>query len=281
MKDLAEEKIKFTKNIGEQRQRSNLLEKQVQNRTDELRQQNISLEKINKDLESFTFITNHDLQEPLRKIQIFSELIQHSDGHHISEGGKQSLHKIKNAAKRMQSLIKDLMAYAVPVNDGSRHEVVDLATIVEDVKEDLEQKIEEKQAVITLETSCSVRIINFQFRQLMCNIISNSIKFSTPGIPPHITIRTETGKGKQFNQRLLFSDRYYCRISIADNGIGFQQKYHDQLFTIFKKLHSTEEYPGNGIGLTISKKIVDNHQGIIAAEGFPNNGAVFHVYIPA
>jgi two-component system CheB/CheR fusion protein len=135
--------------------------------------------------------------------------------------------------------------------------------------------------VIEVKKTCVVHIIPFQFRQLIRNIISNALKFSRPEIPPHITIESRHRKHSKENIPNLTTQKDYCHISITDNGIGFEKKYNEQIFEVFQKLHGKDEYAGTGIGLAIVKKIVDNHNGIIAATSELNKGSTFNIYIPA
>jgi signal transduction histidine kinase len=128
---------------------------------------------------------------------------------------------------------------------------------------------------------CEVKIIPFQFRQLLYNLISNSIKFSKEKDHPHIKIESEIDSGKKFNIDKLSKEVTYCHISISDNGIGFEPQYSEKIFEVFQRLHGKHEYSGTGIGLAIVKKIVENHNGVVTASGELNKGATFDIYIPA
>ena len=127
---------------------------------------------------------------------------------------------------------------------------------------------------------CHVPIIPFQFRQLMQNLIGNALKFTKPGVPPEIIIKSKITKGEQLENKLLTYEQDYCHISVCDNGIGFEPEYADRIFEVFQRLHGKEEYSGTGIGLAIVKKIVGNHNGIIIAKGELNKGATFDIFIP-
>ncbi len=256
------------------------LEKQVQERTKALEENNVELQKINKELQSFAYISSHDLQEPLRKIQTFVTRILEKEINNLSEKGKDYFKRILIAAKRMQTLIQDLLAYSRTNTINRKFEKVDLNKIIEDVKEELKEELKEKNATIEANELCHVHIIPFQFHQLMVNIISNSLKFSKPHTPPHIKIKSTVSSGVSFNKEKLAPHIKYCHIHFSDNGIGFEQQFSEKIFELFQRLHTNQEYRGTGLGLAIVKKIVDNHKGIIIATGEVNKGANFDIYIP-
>jgi two-component system CheB/CheR fusion protein len=261
--------------VEKQKMKALEFENAVKDRTKELEHANEELQKMNKELESFTYVSSHDLQEPLRKIQTFTTRILEKESQNLSDQGKDYFRRMQEAAKRMQTLIQDLLAFS-RINSGERQfEPTDLINIVEEVKKDLKEAIEEKQAIIeTKELSGQVLIIPFQFRQLMHNLISNALKFSKPGVPPLITIKSEI-----LASYLPFEGQA-CHITIADTGIGFEQHFADQIFEVFQKLHGKDEYPGTGIGLAIVKKIINNHNGTITATSKLRKGTTFDIYIP-
>jgi len=235
----------------------------------------------NKELESFTYISSHDLQEPLRKIQTFATRLIADESHNLSDKGKEYVLKMQDAANRMQTLIDDLLAYSRTTTSERKFENTDLNTILEAVMNDFKETIAANHATIETGEMCEVRVIRFQFRQLMHNIIGNALKFSNPGRPLHITIKSRKIKGNEIKDQKLSSEKEYCHITVSDNGIGFDPKYKDHIFEIFKRLHDKEKVAGTGIGLTIVKKIVENHNGIIKATGKLHEGATFEIYIPA
>ncbi|SDB29966.1 PAS domain S-box-containing protein [Flavobacteriaceae bacterium MAR_2010_188] len=245
-----------------------------------LKNQNEKLEKMNKELESFAYISSHDLQEPLRKIQIFTALLTDTEGNKLSTDGKIMFNRIQASARRMQTLIQDLLAYSRTETLDRKFETTDLNKIVSQVEEELSEEIIEKQANIDAENLSSAEIIPFQFRQLMHNLLSNSLKFSKPNNPPTIRIKSEIGKGIKFDNEKLSPQIKYCHITVADNGIGFEEQYNEKIFEVFQRLHGQNVYNGTGIGLSIVKKIVENHNGIITAKGAPNQGATFEIFIP-
>lgn len=256
------------------------LEKQVAERTKELEKNNIDLEKMNKELQSFAYISSHDLQEPLRKIQTFATQIIERESQNLSEIGKDKFQRMQNAAQRMQTLINDLLSYSRTSTLERVFEKTDLSEIINEVKEDLKEELEQKNATVEIIEGCELGVIPFQFRQLIYNLVSNSIKFSKPEIAPVIKIKCKIDKGENFNNELLKSNKQYCHINISDNGIGFDQQYNAKIFEVFQRLHGRELYNGTGIGLAIVKKIVENHKGFISAKGELNVGASFDIYIP-
>jgi PAS domain S-box-containing protein len=256
------------------------LEKQVTARTKELEQKNVELEQMNKELQSFAYISSHDLQEPLRKIQTFATQIIEKESDNLSDSGKDKFQRMQNAAQRMQTLINDLLSYSRTNIQERKFEKVNLSTIIDEVKEDLKEELEQKGAVIEISKTCEASIIPFQFRQLLYNLASNSLKFSNPDVPTVIKMNCEFNKGANLGHHGLSKETEYCHISISDNGIGFEPQYSKKIFEVFQRLHGKLEYTGTGIGLAIVKKIVENHNGIITAQGEKNKGATFDIYIP-
>ena len=266
--------------IQEQKIFATELEKKVSERTRELEQKNIDLDKMNKELQAFAYISSHDLQEPLRKIQTFASRIVEKEEHNLSDIGKDYFKRMKSAADRMQTLIQDLLVYSRTNTSERKFELIELKDLMEEIKRDIKEEIEQKQGVIEILETCPVKMINFQLKQLLLNLISNSLKFSNPLNPPHITISCETHLGKKFQNVKLIPDKEYCHIRISDNGIGFEQKYSEKIFELFQRLNAKDKYIGTGIGLAIVKRIVENHGGTITAKGEINKGATFDIYIP-
>lgn len=253
----------------------------IKQMAEELIKNNRALEQTNKELESFTFVASHDLQEPLRKIRIFLNLISEKEMTLLSDGSKNYLHRTINTAAQMQQFITDLLAYSRTNGSEEHFQKTDLNVILEKVKAELKEVIEEKKACIEATILPELNVIPFQFEQLFTNMISNSLKFSKPGTPPHITIRAEIVNGTHHNHTNSDHDRKYYSFSVSDNGIGFEPRFNEKIFDLFQRLHSRSDYNGTGIGLSICKRIVENHNGFITANGEPGKGATFKIYLPA
>ncbi|MCK0135235.1 PAS domain S-box protein [Arenibacter sp. S6351L] len=246
----------------------------------ELEQKNIELQKMNKELQSFAYISSHDLQEPLRKIQTFASRIIEKDHDTLSENGKYLFKRMQFSAERMQTLIDDLLAYSRTHNMEGDFEKTNLNLIIEEVKQDLSEELLQKNAIIETDKTCMVNIIPFQFKQLFYNLLSNSLKFAKPEKPVHVTIKNEYVPGNLLEGVNFHDDTKYCHITFADNGIGFEQEYSEKIFELFQRLYGRTEYPGTGIGLAIIKRIVENHHGVITAQGELGKGATFNIYLP-
>ena len=256
------------------------LEKLVAERTKQIAQNNIELEKMNKELQSFAYISSHDLQEPLRKIQIFSSQILEDESENLSENGKDKFVRMQNSAHRMQMLIEDLLTYSRTSTSERRFENTDLYKIIDDIKEELQEEICQKNAKVQMKGNGIMDIIPFQFRQLMYNLISNSLKFTCKEESPKIFIESTIIHGRYTEHPKLQADVGYHHICVSDNGIGFDPQYSERIFEVFQRLHGKKEYRGTGIGLAIVKKIVENHAGVITANGEIDKGATFNIYIP-
>ncbi|HTN46603.1 MAG TPA: ATP-binding protein [Flavipsychrobacter sp.] len=249
-----------------------------------LQVKNEVLSKQNDELESFAYIASHDLQEPLRKINIFSERILELEGDKFSDKAKDSFARIQNAVGRMQKLIDALLHYSRTNTDEKIFFKRNLNELVNDALQQHKEKIEETQAVIEVGKLPEVQVIPHQFTQLIENIISNALKYSKPTTIPYIRI-TASETSLSLIKEPLFAgaaaeDRYW-RIDVADNGIGFDMKYKDKIFELFQRLHGKHEYEGSGIGLSICKKVVQNHNGFMHVESTPGEGSTFSVLLPS
>lgn len=244
--------------------------------------QNIQLEKINKELASFSFIASHDLQEPLRKISTFVEMIYRNDYDVLSEKGKVYFERIASASARMQQLIKDILSYSQTGSGEAHLATVNLNDLLNDVLDLMKEKIEQRNAVIEADRLPQLKVIPVQFEQLIINLVSNSLKYCKEGKAPHIRIQYSlTSKHTEHTALPGLMKKRYHHFTFSDNGIGFDPEHEERIFGLFQKLHARHEYDGTGIGLAICKKIVDNHNGIINARSVAGEGASFHVYIPA
>ncbi|RZJ71132.1 MAG: GAF domain-containing protein [Flavobacterium sp.] len=258
-----------------------LLEVKVEERTQELNENNASLQKMNKELQSFNYISSHDLQEPLQKIKTLTSFITERENDNLSQKGKDYFKKIKNAADRMQALINDLLSYSRTNIAERNFEITDFSEMLREVITDLKEDIEHKKAKIIATEMCSSPVIKFQIKQLLHNLICNSLKFAKPDESVEIKIKSVLGQGRDFNHPELLEDSKYCHISVSDNGIGFDSEYSEKIFEMFQRLHERTLYAGTGIGLAIVKKIVENHNGLITARGKINEGATFDIFLPA
>lgn len=246
-----------------------------------LEEKNVFLERMNKELETFTFISSHDLQEPLRKIKTFSEFLLLKENKNLSEEGKNYLKRMEETVERMQTLIEDLLAYSRVKNGAHNFEKTDLNKIAKEVISDFKETLKEKKAKIKVDVHCQVNIIRFQFHQVLQNLISNALKFSHPKRFPRIIIKCEIKSGSILKIKGLLPEVNYCHLTVSDNGIGFDPQYKDRIFEVFQRLHGFDQYKGTGIGLAICKRIIENHNGIITATGKLNKGTRIDIYILA
>jgi signal transduction histidine kinase len=254
------------------------IEEIVGERTSELAEANSKLQKSNAELAQFAYIASHDLQEPVRKVTTFANMLEHSLGE-IDERSNRYLDKIKESSTRMNTLIKDVLTYSQLSKDKEVFEMVDLAQIVENIKTDFELLIEQKEAIIEFTELPIIEAIPLQMAQLFGNLISNSLKFSRPYVQPVITISAQ--QIMHANNSGSGANTGYYNIEVRDNGIGFHPKYAQQVFNIFQRLHGRQEYAGTGIGLAMCKKIAQNHHGDIYAGASTESGAVFNIMLPA
>jgi len=272
--------------IHDQRLANEELEKKVAVRTSELKRANQALEDKNRELErsnqelaSFSYVASHDLQEPLRKIQAFTQRI--TEAGEFNETTHDYFNRIRAGARRMQNLIDSLLDFSRVNTSKNIFEAVDLNALVQDVLLHLKDMVEEKAATMMVGVMPQVNVIPVQFHQLLLNLISNALKYSKASVPPVIRVDAERIKGASVMLADIDANKDYWAISVADNGIGFEQQYEYKIFEIFQRLHGRHEYAGTGIGLAICKKIAQNHYGTIVATGVPDEGSVFTVYIPA
>ncbi|WP_276380362.1 PAS domain S-box protein [Flavobacterium sp. H4147] len=266
--------------IQNQRDFTNQLERQVHDRTEELEQKNKDLIDMNIELQSFAYISSHDLQEPLRKIQTFASRLAELDDKNISEKAKSYLERIEVSAKRMQTLIQDLLTYSRTNSAERIFAKTNLDEIVEEVIMDFSERIEEKKAIIDHHPLGEGTVMPFQFRQLMHNLIGNALKFSRKDVPPRVEIKARRVLGKKLGFKVQYPEKIYFCLRISDNGIGFDDEYKERIFEVFQRLNTESEFSGTGIGLAIVKKIVENHKGIIKAHSEKGQGATFKIFLP-
>jgi PAS domain S-box-containing protein len=245
-----------------------------------LKQKNEELEKINNQLSSFAHIASHDLQEPLRKIQMNFDVLFDLDGDNFSQKGREIYHRIVYSTNQMKNLIQDLLTYARSKDYEGEQEEVDLNLILKDAINALEAKITEKNATIGIEQLPTLKVVRSQFYQLFLNLLSNALKFSRPDLPPYIVVRNELVEGNDLLNVPGEVGKVYYHLSVSDNGIGFAPEQAEKIFEMFYRLHGRKQYEGTGLGLAICKKIVENHKGAMVAESKQNEGSVFHIYLP-
>jgi signal transduction histidine kinase len=243
-------------------------------------ERNRELEHIINELESFNRVASHDLQEPLRKIQTFMSRISDKELTKMSESSKEYFSKIKISASRMRTLIDDLLLFSRANKIEKIFEKTDFNLILENVQQELSQTIEEKNAVLTSAHLPNLNVIPFQIHQLFANLIGNSLKYHKPAISPEITIDCVTALANDYPFLESMGPKKYYKISVTDNGLGFEQEYANNIFVLFQRLHNKIDYPGSGIGLAICKRIMENHNGFIIAEGKPGIGSTFTVFFP-
>ena len=246
----------------------------------ELEERNLELERSNKELSAFNYAASHDLQEPLRKIQTFISRLEEKESDKFSESGRQYLNRINSAIARIRLLIDDLLQFSRTNKPDKEFVMADLNELLENAKQDIAVAILEKKAQITSDLLPKAFVISFQIRQLFFNLLSNSLKYSKQETTPIIKINYSTVKAKDEPNLVKATKNNYHKITFADNGIGFEQKYSEQIFDLFNRLHNKQDYSGTGIGLSICKKIIENHKGFIFANGELNVGAIFVIYLP-
>lgn len=253
--------------------------KKAQRQTEALVQE---LRRSNANLEQFAYVASHDLQEPLRKVTAFGDILQNQYAVQLGETGADMVRRMQSAAQRMQTLIKDLLSYSRVANKRDGFHLIDLNGVVHEVLTDLETSLAEKGAHVDIDNLPTLNGDALQLQQLFQNLLSNALKFTKPGRPPVVRITSETVRGRDLSARMpaVRANRLYAQISIRDNGIGFEPQYAERIFQLFQRLHTRSEYLGTGIGLSIVQKVVENHSGYIWAEGQPGIGATFVILLP-
>jgi two-component system CheB/CheR fusion protein len=267
--------------IHDQKIFSDELESKVQMRTIALQEANKSLEQSNSELQQFAYVASHDLQEPLRKMIMFSERMQEKFRSALPDDARQYLDIISKGASRMSVLIDDLLGYSRAIYKEMEMVQVDLNFVLRRALHDFDVIIQEKNAVVTSDPLPQIKAVPVQMHQLFHNLISNALKFTVPSKPPKIKVSTRIippEKIEPFGKLLV--NVPYCDITFSDNGIGITKDQEEKIFSIFYRLHDKQAYPGTGIGLALCRKIVSNHNGMIYAEAEQNEGASFHVLLP-
>jgi signal transduction histidine kinase len=249
------------------------LEALVERRTRELA-------RSNADLEQFAYVASHDLQEPLRKVSVFGEMLVAECGAALGPQGVDYVHRMRNAARRMQTLINDLLTLSRVSTQARPFELVELEHLAHSVVADLEIRLRETGGRIEIEALPPLRGDAAQLRQLLQNLLSNALKFHRPGVPPQVRVSARIVPPGQSAALPDAPPGPLCELTVEDNGIGFDMKYLDRVFAPFQRLHSREQYEGSGIGLAICQKIVERHGGRITATSQPEVGSRFVVVLP-
>tara|TARA_R110002049_G_scaffold159460_3_gene324436 strand:- start:4022 stop:5446 length:1425 start_codon:yes stop_codon:yes gene_type:complete len=241
------------------------------------------LSQSNKELEQFAYVASHDLQEPLRKVISFSDIIlrKHADG--LDEKGKAYFQRMMASTERMQTLIQDLLNFSRTTRNVGDKKPIKINKLLNEVLDDLSQVIKDSDSKLKIKLEEDVTLIGIpvQIRQLFQNIISNAIKYKKQDSKPIIKIKSKIVNGDKLIKKIpiVISDNF-LEITITDNGIGFDEKYLDRIFTIFQRLHGRSEYSGTGIGLALCKRVVDNHSGYLTAKSEKDKGSTFLIYLP-
>jgi PAS domain S-box-containing protein len=238
------------------------------------------LNRSNKELEEFAYVASHDLQEPLRKISTFTERIRTKYSDNLGAEGSMYLERILAGTENMRILIDNLLEFSRTTRSSRQFEFCDLTQVVQQVRTDLELKIEDTGTELKVQTLPYVEAVCSEMSQLFNNLISNSIKFRRQEVKPVISITSEKVLKSEKDKYHLPLDVNYFKIVLRDNGIGFEEEYEEKIFQIFQRLHGKTEYAGSGIGLAICKKIVDNHEGVIYAQGNLGKGSAFIIILP-
>ncbi|MGZ3882217.1 MAG: PAS domain-containing sensor histidine kinase, partial [Flavisolibacter sp.] len=264
--------IGIVKDITKEKAGEQELERRVRERTEELT-------KLNEELQQFTYVSSHDLKEPLRKIQMFTGILR--DSLQKTDANMLELaDKVLASSKRMTTLINDLLNYSTLSDTNIAFENIGLSSVIQDIMDDMEVTINEKGAIVTTDPLPHIKGIPFQVNQLFYNLINNALKFARKENQPVIHIYYSELSRDEQKDYPLHDDIVYHRIEVRDNGIGFEQHYAEKIFEVFQRLHLRHEYSGNGIGLSICKKIVQNHKGMIYARSIPGQGSSFVVLLP-
>ena len=238
------------------------------------------LERSNRELQDFAYVASHDLQEPLRKVSVFGERLKDKCGETLGEEGKDYLDRMQKATGRMQGLINDLLNFSRVTTKSQPFAAVDLNEVVKEVTTDLEARLEQSGGRVEAGPLPAIEAEPLHMRQLLQNLIGNALKFRRPDTKPVIKIAAEIGKYPPAPGARSAAPREMVRLTVSDNGIGFDEKYTERIFQVFQRLHSRAEYEGTGMGLAITRKIVEHHSGEITAKSKPGEGATFIVTLP-
>lgn len=245
-----------------------------------LEEKTVELMRSNKDLEQFAYVVSHDLQEPLRKVMVFGDRLITKQGKTLNDEGRDYIERMKNASKRMQTLIKNLLMYSRVTTNARPFSRVDLAMTIRDVVNDLEIQIERTKGCVSMGNLPVIDADSLQMHQLFQNLIGNALKYHRKDVHPIVDIQTQYLDGIKQDRNRTSHDNRFCQITVTDNGIGFNEKYAEFIFGMFQRLHRRDEYEGTGVGLAICRKIVERHCGSITAKSTPGEGSKFTIVLP-
>ena len=255
------------------------LEVRVIERTEDLGKANAELQRSNRELQDFAYVASHDLQEPLRKIQAFGDRLKMKHRSELSDEAGDYLDRMQSAARRMHTLINDLLTFSRVTTKAQPFVPTDLNRIAGEVLDDLEVRTQQSGGTVDVSGLPTIDADPLQMRQLFQNLIGNALKFHREGVPPIIKVRGRLA-GESSNGGAPENARQY-EITVEDNGIGFDEKYLDRIFTPFQRLHGRGVYDGTGIGLAVCRKIAERHGGTLTARSTPGEGSTFVVTLPA
>ena len=250
---------------------------QLEQNNRKLAEANLALEQSNIELQQYASVASHDLQEPLRKIQMFSEFLKKALGDDVKDEAKKYMEKIIKSSTRMRLLITDMLNYSVLSASPINFKLIDLNKIIKDVLEDLEMSITDKGASVEVSDMSLLQANPGQMRQVFQNLVSNALKFTKA--TPDIKITSRNIRSRSFDAEEQ-NNGPFCLISVKDKGIGFDEQYMGRIFDLFGRLNSKEQYDGTGIGLSITKKIIEKHNGLISAKSRVGEGAEFLMILP-
>jgi light-regulated signal transduction histidine kinase (bacteriophytochrome) len=267
------------KSLQKEIEERRMSEEKVRLLNEQLVQNNADLQAMNEELDRFAYVASHDLQEPLRKIMVFGDKILLNKA--LDDETNKYFQKIIASSKRMQALINDLLSFSRHSATSSDFRETDLNLLVKEAITELELEVERSNAEIIVKNLPVISAIPGLMRQLFHNLISNALKFRKKNVQPVIEIKAEKINKEINGVPIRMSEGVgYYKIVVSDNGIGFDPKYAEEIFMVFKRLHSYHEFEGTGVGLSICKKIIEKHQGFITANGKPEEGSTFVIGLP-